>query len=129
MHAVWSEANTNSATMDFDATPDCEDGQPLAEKIVIVSSVTNPDEFPFGGSDSEVAWSLGDPEGEEVATKTSGTIAGGQSESWDIVVDEVTEGEWTLNVEVTSGDNVNVENDVTILYPEGSEDSPNPRPE
>ena len=42
---------------------------------------------------------------------------------------DVTEGEWTLTVEVTSGDNVNVENDVTILYPEGSEDSPNPRPE
>ena len=39
------------------------------------------------------------------------------------------EGVWTLTVEVTSGDNVNVENDVTILYPEGSEDSPNPRPE
>ena len=41
----------------------------------------------------------------------------------------LSEGEWTLTVEVTSGDNVNVENDVTILYPEGSEDSPNPRPE
>lgn len=129
MHAVWSETNTNSATMDFDATPDCEDGEPLAEKIIIISSVTNPDEFPFGGGDSEVAWNLGDPEEKEVATKTSGTIAGGQSESWDVVVDEVMEGEWTLTVEVTSGDNVNVENDITISYPEGSEDSPNPRPE
>ena len=63
-----------------------------------------------------------------MATKTSGTIADGQSESWDVVVDEVVEGDWTLTVEA-SGDNVNVENDVTILYPEGSEDSPNPRPE
>ena len=39
MHAVWSETNTNSATMTFDATPDCEDGEPLAEKIIIVSTV------------------------------------------------------------------------------------------
>ena len=128
MHAVWSETNTNSATMNFDATPDCEDGQPIAESITISSSVTNQDEFPFGGGDSEVVWSLGNPEGEEVATKSSGTIAGGQSESWDVVTDEVIEGIWTLSIEA-SGDNVNVENDVTITYPEGSEDSPNPRPQ
>ena len=129
MHAVWSETNTNSATMDFNATPDCEDGEPIAESITIASSVTNQDEFPFGGGDSEVAWSLDNPEGEEVAAKSSGTIAGGQSESWDVTADEVVEGIWTLTVEVTTGDNVNVENDVTISYAEGSEDSPNPRPQ
>lgn len=128
MHAVWSETNTNSATMNFDATPDCEDGQPLAESITIVSSVDNPGGTFFPGDDSEVTWSLDNPSGEEFATKSSGTIAAGQSESWDVVVDEVIEGVWTLNVEAT-GDNVNVENDVTISYPEGSEDSPNPRPE
>ena len=128
MHAVWTQFDTSSSSMDFDATPDCEDGQPIAESITIVSSVTNQEEFPFGGGDSEVTWSLSNPDGEEVATKTSGTIAGGQTESWDIVVDEVVEGLWTLTAEA-SGDNVNVENDVTILYPEGSEDSPNPRSE
>ena len=32
MHAVWSETNTNSATMNFDATPDCEDGEPLLKR-------------------------------------------------------------------------------------------------
>lgn len=129
LHAVWTEANTNSASMNFDATPDCEDGQPIAESISIVSSVTNQDEFPFGGGDTEVTWSLDNPEDEEVATKNSGTIAGDQSESWDLAVDEVVEGIWTLNVEVTNGDNVNVENDVTIAYAEGAEDAPNPRPE
>ena len=128
MHAVWSETNTNSATMTFEATPDCEDGQPIAESITISSSVTNQDEFPFGGGETEVVWSLSNPDGEEVATKSSGTIAGGQSESWDVVTDEVIEGTWTLSIEA-SGDNVNVENDVTITYPEGSEDSPNPRPQ
>ena len=128
MHAVWSETNTNSATMTFEATPDCEDGQPIAESITISSSVTNQDEFPFGGGETEVVWSLSNPDGEEVATKSSGTIAGGQSESWDVVTDEVIEGIWTLSIEA-SGDNVNVENDVTIAYPEGSEDSPNPRPQ
>ena len=129
MHAVWSETNTNSATMNFDATPDCEDGEPIAESITIVSSVENQEGFGFfGGDDSTATWTLTNPDQEEVATKTSGTIADGQSESWDIVVDEVVEGDWTLTVEA-SGDEVNVENDVTILYPEGSEDSPNPRPE
>ena len=130
LHAVWTQANTNSASMNFDATPDCEDGQPIAERISIVSSVTNQDEFPFGGGDTEVTWSLDNPEGEEVATENSGIIAGGQSESWDLSVDEVVEGIWTITVEVTNdGDNVNVENDVTILYEEGVEDSPNPREE
>ena len=129
LHAVWTQANTNSASMNFDATPDCEDGQPIAERISIVSSVTNQDEFPFGGGDTEVTWSLDNPEGEEVATENSGTIAGGQSESSDLSVDEVVEGIWTITVEVTNGDNVNVENDVTILYEEGTEDSPNPREE
>ena len=69
MHAVWTEANTNSATMSFDATPDCEDGQPIAESITIVSSVTNQEDLFFGAGDTEVTWSLGNPDGEEVATK------------------------------------------------------------
>jgi hypothetical protein len=128
MHAVWSESNTNSATMNFDATPDCEDGEPIAESITIASSVRNQEGFFLGGDDSTATWTLTNPDQEEVATKTSGTIADGQSESWDVVVDEVVEGDWTLTVEA-SGDAVDVENDVTILYPEGSEDPPNPRPE
>ena len=38
---------------------------------------------------------------------------------------------WSLNVEVTGGDkhDVNVENDVTVAYAEGSEDPVNPRTE
>ena len=129
MHALWSETNTNSATMNFDATPDCEDGEPIAESISIVSSVTNQGgNILFPGDDSTATWTLTNPDQEEVATKTSRTIADGQSESWDVVVDEVMEGVWTLTVEA-SGDDVNVENDVTITYPEGSEDSPNPRSE
>ena len=40
------------------------------------------------------------------------------------------EGSWTLNVDVAeNGDEVNVENDVTIAYAEGAEDSTNPRTE
>ena len=130
VHAVWTEFNTNSATMTFDATPDCEDGQPIADKITISSTVTNPGGTIFQpGQDSDVTWSLADPAEEEVASKTGIIGDGAPPETWDLVVDEVVEGIWTLNVEVTDGDNVNVENDVTITYPEGSEDSPNPRSE
>ena len=40
------------------------------------------------------------------------------------------EGSWTLNVDVAeNGDNVNVENQITIAYAEGSEDPVNPRTE
>ena len=130
VHAVWTEFNTNSATMTFDATPDCEDGEPIADKITISSTVTNPGGTIFQpGQDSDVTWSLADPAEEEVASKTGIIGDGAPPETWDLVVDEVVEGIWTLNVEVTDGDNVNVENDVTITYPEGSEDSPNPRSE
>ena len=129
MHAVWTEINTDSATMTFDATPDCEDGQPIAESITVISTVTN-QEAPFweSGGNSDVVWSLQNPEEEEISSN-DGTIADGGDETWETMTEEVIEGFWTLSVGVTSGDNVNVENDVTILYPEGSEDSPNPRPE
>ena len=45
--------------MKFDATPDCEDGQPLPESLIIKSTVANP-QGPFitGGQDSSVSWSL-----------------------------------------------------------------------
>jgi hypothetical protein len=129
MHAVWTELNTASATMTFDATPDCEDGQPLAESITIISTVTN-QEAPFweNGENSDVVWSLINPEQEEVSS-SDGTIPDGGVETWDTTTEDVIEGFWTLTVEVTNGDNVNVENDVTILYEEGTEDSPNPREE
>lgn len=129
MHAVWTELNTNSASMSFDATPDCEDGQPLAESIVVISTVTN-QEAPFweNGGNSDVTWKLQNPEEVEISSG-DGTIADGGSETWEHTTEDVVEGFWTMDVEVTSGDSVNVENDVTILYPEGSEDSPNPRTE
>ena len=42
MHIVWTETNTGSATMTFDATPDCEDGEPLPDRITISSTAENP---------------------------------------------------------------------------------------
>ena len=128
MHAVWSETNTNSATMEFDATPDCEDGEPLADRITIRSTAENPNNGFFGGGNSEVTWSFVNSEGEEVASN-SGTLGEGQSESLEDTTRDTMPGIWSIVVEVTQGDNVNVENDVTIAYPEGSEDPANSRPE
>jgi hypothetical protein len=130
MHAVWSETNTASATMTFDATPDCEDGEPLADRITISSTVENPGSGPFfGGANSDVTWSLANPDGEEISS-SSGTIPDNAEETWDYTTRDVAEGFWTLSVEVAeNGDEVNVSNDVTIAYPEGSEDPVNPRTE
>ena len=130
MHAVWSETNTASATMTFDATPDCEDGEPLADRITISSTVENPGSGPFfGGANSDVTWSLANPDSEEISS-SSGTIPDNAEETWDYTTRDVAEGFWTLSVEVAeNGDEVNVSNDVTIAYPEGSEDPVNPRSE
>ena len=129
MFMTWSETNTNSASMEFDATPDCEDGEPLADRITISSTATNQDNGFFGGGqNSEVTWLFSNPNGEEVATQ-SGNIGDGQSESMDDTTRDTMEGVWTLSIEVTQGDNVNVENEVEIVYPEGSEDPVNPRTE
>ena len=130
MYAVWSETNTNSASMSFDATPDCEDGEPLADRITISSTVSNPQGNIFTGSgNSDVSWALNNPDSEEIASD-SGTIGDGQAETWDYTTRDIVEGFWTLNIEVAeNGDNVNVENQVTIAYPEGSEDPVNPRTE
>ncbi len=124
MFIDWSDTNTNSASMSFDATPDCEDQEPLADRITITSSVENPGQFLGGNSD--VTWTYNNPNGEEVGSE-SGTIGNGQTQSWDDTTRDVIAGIWTLDVEVTQGDSVNVNNEVTIVYPEGSEDPVNPR--
>ena len=126
MHIVWTDTNTASASMSFDATPDCEDGDPLPDRITISSTVENPNQFLGGNSD--VTWSLKNPSEEEIASN-SGTLGNGASETWDYTTRDVVEGFWKIDVEVTNGDNVNVNNDVTIAYAEGAEDSTNPRPE
>ena len=126
MHVVWSDTNTASAAMSFDATPDCEDGEPLPDRITVSSTVENPNQFLGGNSD--VTWSLSNPSDEEIASN-SGTLGNGASETWDYTTRDTAEGMWRLNVEVTNGDNVNVNNDVTIAYAEGTEDPVNPRAE
>ena len=128
MHIVWTESNTASSAMSFDVTPDCEDGEPLADRITISSTVENPGGFPIQGGNSDVTWSLLNPSDEEIASN-SGTLGGGTSETWDYTTRDTVEGFWKLNIEVTNGDDVNVNNDVTIAYPEGSEDAVNPRTE
>lgn len=127
MHIVWTESNTNSATMSFDATPDCEDGLPLPDRITISSTVVNPGGF-FGGGNSDVEWELLNPEGTQIATN-SGSIPNGNEETWEYTTRDLVSGDWGLNVEVTGGDDVNVENDVTIAYQEGLEGPTNPRPQ
>ena len=126
MHIVWSDTNTATASMTFDATPDCEDGDPLPDRITISSTVENPGTL-FGGN-SDVTWSLNNPSEEEIASN-SGTLGNGAAETWDYTSRDIVEGFWSLDVEVTNGDNVNVNNDVTIAYAEGAEDATNPRTE
>ena len=129
MHIVWTESNTASSSMSFDATPDCEDGEPLPDRITISSTVDNPNNGFFAGANSDVTWSLKNPSDEEIATN-SGTVGEGQSQTWDYTTRDTAEGFWKIEVEVAeNGDNVNVNNDVTIAYPEGSEDAVNPRSE
>lgn len=133
MHIVWTESSTTSSTMNFDATPDCEDGDPLPDRITVSSTADNPSGPPWAsGGSSDVTWSLNNPS-EEIIGESSGTIGAGSAETWDYTTRDTIDGVWTLNVEVsqegTNTDPVNVNNDVTIAYAEGAEDSTNPRPE
>ena len=128
MHIVWTESSTASSSMSFDATPDCEDGDPLPDRITISSTVNNQGNF-FGGTNSDVTWALNNPSNEEIASN-SGTVGDGQSQTWDYTTRDIVEGFWSLNIEVAeNGDDVSVNNDVTIAYAEGTEDPTNPRPE
>ena len=40
MHIVWTESSTASSSMSFDATPDCEDGDPLPLSLIHISEPT-----------------------------------------------------------------------------------------
>mgnify|MGYP001183935661 CR=1 FL=1 len=133
MHIVWSDTNTASSSMSFDATPDCEDGDPLPDRITVSSTAENPSGPPWAqGGSSDVTWALKNPS-EEIIGESTGTIGAGSSETWDYTSRDIVEGVWTMNVEVsqegTNTDPVNVNNDVTIAYAEGAEDATNPRPE
>ena len=119
--------------MSFDATPDCEDGEPQPDRITVASTAENPSGPPWAqGASSDVTWTLNNPEGETIG-ESSGTIGAGSSETWDYTTRDTVEGVWTLNIEVsqegTNTDPVNVSNDVTIAYAEGTEDAVNPRTE
>ena len=130
MHIVWSESGTDSASMSFDATSDCSDGIPSPDRITISSTVENPQgNFFTGSGNSDVTWSLKNPSTEEIASD-SGTIGDGQTQTWDYTTRDIVAGIWGLDVEVAeNGDDVNVDNDVTIAYAEGAEDPINPRTE
>ena len=128
MKMVGSDYDTESSTMQFDTGYCCEKGRPLPEKISIVSEVTNDEDFFLSAEDTRVTWNVTNHEEQEVASHRSETIEDGQTEWWDIVIDELTDGIWSLNIEA-HGDEVSIENEIIISYPEGSEDPPNPQPE
>ena len=102
----------------------------MPDRITISSTVENPQgNFLTGSANSDVTWSLNNPSDEEIGSNT-GTIADGGDETWDYTSRDIVEGFWTLNVDVAeNGDDVSVDNDVTIAYAEGAEDPTNPRPE
>ena len=57
-------------------------------------------------------------------------IPDGQEQTWDYTTRDMRLVTGLYDVEVAeNGDDVNVNNDVTIVYPEGSEDPVNPRTE
>ena len=128
MKIVRIDWDTKSSTMQFDTSPCCVNGKPPPETLTVSSEVTNQEDLFFSADDTEVIWSLDNPDGEEVASHGSETIEDGETEWWDVVVDELTNGIWSLNIEA-NGDNINIKNQIIIRYPEGSEDPPNPRPQ
>ena len=124
MHVVWTETNTDSSTMSINTTPDCEDGEPNPYTVTVDTTVQDTGTIFSDGS--EVQWVFNDPEGGEIASDT-GSMANGQSQSFEFVATDIVAGIYEIKVDVIGGDNVNVENDVTVAYEEGTEDSPNPR--
>ena len=126
MHIVRSESPSGSHTMTFDTTSDCSDGIPAPNRVAVSSEATNQGSF-LGAGNSEVTWTLTDSEESEVDSG-QGSLGNGQSETWDTTTMDIVEGIWTLDVEVTQGDDVSLNNDVLITYVEGSESPINPRP-
>ena len=127
MHIVRADSPSGSHTMTFDATSDCSDGDPQPNRLTVSSEATNSGGGIFSSSNSDVTWTLTDGEGNEVDSG-QGNLGNQQSQTWDSTTMNVVPGDWTLSVEVTQGDDVSVNNEVTITYVEGSESGINPRP-
>ena len=66
------------------------------------------------------------PDDETVSSNTA-SIGDGQTESWDTTSNDAMPGDWSLIVDV-EGDSVTINQVVEMLYLEGSETPPLPRP-
>ena len=86
----------------------------------------NEEGFWTSGGPSDVVWTLTNGEDTEVDSH-QGNIAHGGEETWYTTTKDVVVGDWTLNVDVTQGDQVTLNNEISITYVEGSESGINPR--
>lgn len=119
----WTQTNTDDPSpMTLSTVPDCRCDAP--EKIVIESTITNPNEL-VPGTQVTVTWHLNDPDGEQQAFHTE-QIGDGQEAAWSHNQYNLVKGAWSLEVSIDSGnDSINLHHMVSILY-ETVESEPNP---
>lgn len=121
-HIVWSQDNTNNpTTQPFSLNSDSEN---MPEQILVTSVVENIGDF-FGGAPVDVSWSLKDSAGEVAESCNDEQIGDGQSDTCEMTERTISEGEWSLEIELSNDENVNVDNDITIAY-EQKESAANP---
>ncbi len=124
-HILWSQDNTNNPTkQEFSLNSDSEN---MPEEIIISSTVENVESNPIFGSATpvDVSWSLRDGAGEVAESCNDEQIGDGQSHTCEMTERTISDGQWSLEIELSNDENVDIDNDITIAYVQ-DESAPNP---
>ena len=123
-HIVWSQDGTSNPIMqEFSLNSDSEN---MPEEIVVISSVENNEANIFEtATPVDVTWLLKDAAGEVAESCNDQQVGDGQAHQCDMTERTISDGQWSLEIELSSEESVDVDNDITIAYAQ-DESAPNP---
>ncbi|HIG02904.1 MAG TPA: hypothetical protein EYQ53_00755 [Candidatus Poseidoniales archaeon] len=119
------QSNTqNPGDVTIVMTPDNDGETPV--HIRVNSTVLNPAAFIFGGGSTTVTWTLSNGTGETISEGEE-ELAEGEESTWTATYDNPELGDWTMAIDQSSNENLDITQDITITYYAG-ESAANPSP-
>jgi hypothetical protein len=115
-HIIWRQDNTNNPTTQPISLN--SDNEITAEELKITSTVENREAqiWEGGGTPVDVTWTLLDSSGEEAESCASEQIGDGQSHTCEMTERTISEGDWSLQIDLAQDESVNIDNDILIAY-------------
>ena len=122
---IHDEQDTQSPDdVTIDMTPGCDETPVL---IRVNSTVLNYNDLMLlTGGPTTVTWTLSNGTGETISEGEE-ELADGEESTWTATYDNPESGDWTMAIDQSSSENLDITQDITITY-YASESAANPRP-